>query len=104
MVLFFARHNNIGPFVVAKDVMKNAESIIGVARRAGTQKKEVLQEKRMFLLRFLNIMQLLVSQFSIVLCYQAEFQDKIVELMADLLILGSEGEETLRNQCVQILS
>lgn len=28
VVIFFAKHNNIGPFVVAKDVLKNIEKIV----------------------------------------------------------------------------
>ena len=28
VIVFFAKHNNIGPFVVAKDVLKNLEKII----------------------------------------------------------------------------
>jgi hypothetical protein len=28
VIIFFAKHNNIGPFVVAKDVLKNIEKIV----------------------------------------------------------------------------
>jgi hypothetical protein len=28
VIIFFAKHNNIGPFVVAKDIIKNIEKVI----------------------------------------------------------------------------
>jgi hypothetical protein len=28
VIIFFAKHNNIGPLIVAKDVLKNIEKII----------------------------------------------------------------------------
>jgi hypothetical protein len=28
VIIFFAKHNNIGPFIVAKDVIKNIEKSI----------------------------------------------------------------------------
>lgn len=28
VIIFFAKHNNIGPFVVAKDITKNIEKVI----------------------------------------------------------------------------
>lgn len=28
VIIFFAKHNNIGPFVVAKDILKNIEKSI----------------------------------------------------------------------------
>jgi len=28
VIIFFAKHNNIGPFVVAKDIIKNIEKVV----------------------------------------------------------------------------
>lgn len=28
VIIFFAKHNNIGPFVVAKDILKNIETTV----------------------------------------------------------------------------
>lgn len=28
VIVFFAKHSNIGPFVVAKDILKNVEKIV----------------------------------------------------------------------------
>lgn len=28
VIIFFAKHNNIGPFIVAKDIIKNIEKVI----------------------------------------------------------------------------
>jgi hypothetical protein len=67
VVIFFAKHNNIGPFVVARDIIKNIEKISHAIEMSGTKRKEVFTEKKSFLTRFLSILLLLVNQFSIVL-------------------------------------
>ena len=56
--------------------------------------------------RFYGILQLLLNQFSIVLCYQTEFFMKCLESLADTLVLtNSENEnlQVLRKQCDQIV-
>lgn len=87
MIIFFAKHSNIGPFVVAKDILKNIEkSVKAVA--VVTRKEEqlaVISEKKPIVMRFLSILQLLLQHFSIVLCYQAEFYDKCIDLIAEAL-------------------
>lgn len=67
VIILFAKHNNIGPFLVAKDIIKNAEKIVQAVQKSGNKKKEILLEKKSFLIRFLSILLLLVNQFSIVL-------------------------------------
>jgi len=67
VVIFFAKHNNIGPLVVARDIIKNIEKISFAIERSGTKRKETFAEKKSFLSRFLSILLLLVNQFSIVL-------------------------------------
>jgi hypothetical protein len=39
VIIFFAKHNNIGPFVVAKDITKNIEKVIK-ALQAQTKKED----------------------------------------------------------------
>lgn len=67
VIIFFAKHNNIGPFVVARDIIKNIEKILNAIEKGGSKKKEILADKKSFLTRFLSILLLLVNQFSIVL-------------------------------------
>ena len=45
VIIFFAKHNNIGPFVVARDIVKNIEKISTAIEKSGTKKKEVFSEK-----------------------------------------------------------
>lgn len=66
--------------------------------------QEVLAEKKAVLLRFYGILQLLLQQFSIVLCYQPEFYIKSLECIADSMIAScgkgpqQEGEEVAVKQ------
>jgi len=69
VIIFFAKHQSIGPFVIAKEVTKNIEKI-NKAVSGSQNKAAVLQDKKSVLLRFYNILQMLLTQFSIVLCYQ----------------------------------
>lgn len=39
VIIFFAKHSNIGPFVIAKDILKNIEKITK-AVQAITKKEE----------------------------------------------------------------
>ena len=61
MVVFFAKHQNIGPFVVAKEVTKNIEKINKSVSVAGANKAAVLAEKRQVLLRFYGLLSLLLT-------------------------------------------
>ena len=76
VILYFAKHNNIGPFVVGKDVLKNIERLsqslnkfTNSAAFNSTPRGTVLTDKKPILMRFMNILSLMISQFSIVLCY-----------------------------------
>lgn len=61
VIIFFAKHGNIGPFVVAKDILKNIEKCI---KAVGITKKDeqssVIQDKKPTVMRFLSILQLLL--------------------------------------------
>lgn len=90
MIIFFAKHNNIGPLIIAKNALASVEKIIKAAQTV-TKKEEqmaVIEEKKQALIRFLNIIKLLIQNFSIVLCYQQDFYDKNLEAIADTMILS----------------
>jgi hypothetical protein len=60
VIIFFAKHGNIGPFVVAKDILKSIEKCIKAVQTVGLTKKEeqasVIQEKKPTVMRFLSIL------------------------------------------------
>ena len=113
VIVFFAKHQNIGPFVVAKEVTKNIEKINKAVSAAGASRAEALNEKKPTLLRFFGILQFLLQQFSIVLCYQPEFYTKVLECLADAMINcspknptareGDAEEVVVKTLCTQIL-
>lgn len=70
VIIFFAKHQSIGPFIVAKEVTKNVDKINRAVLGAGVKRQEVLNDKKLVLLRFYGLLQLLLQQFAIVLCYQ----------------------------------
>ena len=61
VIVFFAKHNNIGPSIVAKEVTKNIQRINSTVQNAGTQRAEVLDDKKLTLLRFYGILHLLLQ-------------------------------------------
>jgi hypothetical protein len=72
VIVFFAKHNNIGSYIVAKEVLKNIERLNKSALSktpVGAQSEEELEERKLVLSRFYGILQMLIQQFSIVLCY-----------------------------------
>ena len=103
VIIFFAKHNNIGPFVVARDIVKNIEKILNAIERGGTKKREILAEKKSFLTRFLSILLLLVNQFSIVLWYESDFNDKMIACLAQL-IENSDSDQNIRSLVSQVLA
>jgi hypothetical protein len=57
VIIFFAKHANIGPLLVARDVLKNIEKIIrAVAFGKKDEQPVLLQEKRPTLLRFYSLL------------------------------------------------
>ena len=58
VVIFFAKHANIGPFVVAKDILKNIEKItkavLAIVKK--DEQQAAITEKKLVLLRFLSIL------------------------------------------------
>jgi len=102
VIIFFAKHSNIGPLVVARDIVKNIEKISQAIQRSGN-KKEVFSEKKSFLTRFLSILLLLVNQFSIVLCYEEDFNDKMIACLAEL-VENSDSDPNIKSLVSQILA
>ena len=94
VIIFFAKHSNIGPFVVAKDILKSIEKCIKAVQvvTKRDEQLQVLQDKKATILRFLSILQLLLQHFSIVLCYQVEFYDKCIEIIADSLVVLAQDD------------
>jgi len=45
------------------------------------------------------VIQLLLQHFSIVLCYQADFFDKMIETIADVMIIAND-DAAVKNLCV----
>jgi hypothetical protein len=114
VIVFFAKHQNIGPFVVAKEIVKNIEKINQAVVTASTNRAEVLNDKRSTLLRFYSILQLLLNQFSIVLCYQQDFSRQVLEQLADSLAIATpkqqynqlkaeEEEVQIKQMCNQLI-
>ena len=60
VIVFFAKHQNIGPFIVAKEITKNLDKINQGISGAGMKRTEMLTEKKPTLLRFYGILQLLL--------------------------------------------
>ena len=60
VIIFFAKHNNIGPFVVGKDVLKNIEKILKNIQNQKTTSvidaQTMLAEKKQIMLRFYNLL------------------------------------------------
>lgn len=58
VIIFFAKHSNIGPFVVAKDVLKNIEKCLKAIQIIPKREEQqtVLQDKKPTMMRFLSIL------------------------------------------------
>ena len=95
VIIFFAKHANIGSYIVAKEVLKNVERTsrailtqppasmaVEEARNEKAQKKEIL-------VRHFNILHMLIQQFSIVLFYQPEFYVKSLEHVAETMNMSA---------------
>jgi hypothetical protein len=54
VVIFFAKHNNIGSFIVAKEVLKNIEKLNKTAFIASNVENE--DDKKTLLARFYSIL------------------------------------------------
>jgi hypothetical protein len=54
-------------------------------------------------MRFLSILQLLLQHFSIVLCYQAEFYDKCIDIVADSMLFLAQEDQSIKNLCIQLI-
>lgn len=75
VIIYFAKHSNIGSFIVAKEVLKNVEwtnRALTTPPPASMSPEDALEDasqKREILVRHYNILHMLLQQFSIVLCY-----------------------------------
>ena len=56
VIIFFAKHQNIGPFVVGKEVIKNIDKINKSIQTATLNRSQIVSEKRPTLLRFYGIL------------------------------------------------
>jgi hypothetical protein len=59
VIIFFAKHNNIGSYIVAKEVLKNIERLNKSALNktpVGVQTEEELEERKLALSRFYGIL------------------------------------------------
>jgi hypothetical protein len=71
VIVFFAKHNNIGSYVIAKEVLKNIERInktlatqLSSTAGLGPDKQEIIDEvaqRKEILIRFYSILNLLVQ-------------------------------------------
>ena len=91
VIVFFAKHANIGSFIVAKEVLKNVERTSrGILTQppASVTAEDALTEKtqkKEILVRHFNILHMLLQQFSIVLCYQPQFYVKVLEHVSETM-------------------
>lgn len=74
VIVYLSKHTNIGSLVVAKEILKNIERINRSLNTFKSQKEtnpadEKDEEKKQTLARTYGILQMLLQQFSIVLCY-----------------------------------
>jgi len=60
VIIFFAKHQNIGAFIIAKEINKNLDKINQTILKAITNRKAVLEEKQSTFLRFYGIQLLLL--------------------------------------------
>ena len=104
VIIFLAKHSNIGPYVVARDILRNMDKITKVIKNADIlSKKEVIDSKRTSLTRFMQILQLLVGQFQTILFYEAEFNRFLISNLSEL-ISSSNGDMSIKNLSTQILN
>ena len=80
VIIFFAKHQNIGSLVVGKEVLKLIERGNKSAKSfSNPSDTEELNQKIEILVRLYGILQMLLQQFSIVLCYQPNFYQSALE-------------------------
>lgn len=81
--------------------MKNIERLNKSALTkvtVGVQTEEELEERKQTLSRFYGILQMLLQQFSIVLCYQPEFYAKCIESLAETMSKAVD-EPNIKSTC-----
>ena len=110
VIVYFAKHASIGSLIVAREVLKNIESTNRAlkAKPPASMSAEDVQndqtQRKEILIRHFNILQMLLTQFSIVLCYQPEFYVKCLEHVANTMIMiAQEDEPAIKSICTQII-
>lgn len=110
VIIFFSKHANIGSFIVAREVLKNVEQTNRALKTkppASISKEDAEIEKtqkKEILIRHFSILHMLLSQFSIVLCYQPEFYVKCLEHISETMTMSSlEEEPAIKSICTQII-
>jgi hypothetical protein len=109
VVIYFAKHSNIGSFIVAKEVLKNIERISTAMKvpppssMSQEEYQEELRQKMEVLVRLFSILQMLLQQFSIVLCYQQDFYVQSLGHIADAMNAHAEKEPALKSTCTQLV-
>jgi hypothetical protein len=98
VIIFFAKHANIGSLIVARELLKSIDRL-----NSSLKDPAALEARRAEVVRFLGILQLLLQQFQIILCYQADFYQRCLECLADQLNVIPDSQDSLRIQICQIV-
>jgi hypothetical protein len=57
VIIFLAKHSNIGPLVVANDVIKNLEKLATVFKNTDvTNRRDIIDQKKASVIRFMQIL------------------------------------------------
>lgn len=110
VIIFFAKHSNIGSYIVSKEVLKNIErtnKAIATPFPSSMPPEDALSEqnqRKEVLLRHFHIMHMLLQQFSIVLCYQPDFYVNCLTHIADTMNATPPDEEpAIKSICSQLI-
>lgn len=86
VIIFLAKHNNIGPSVVAWDVIKNLDKIATVFKNTDASNwRDIIDQKKASVIWFMQILQLLVQQFNVVLFYENDFNERLLCALSEML-------------------
>lgn len=110
VIIYFAKHTNIGSYIVAKEVMKNIERTnraLVTPFPASMSPEDALTEitqRKEILIRHYNILYMLLQQFSIVLCYQPDFYSICLTHIANTMNASPPEEDlAIKSICTQII-
>lgn len=110
VIIFLAKHNNIGSLIVGREVLKNIErtnrSLMAPVPASVSVEDAVndKNQKKEILTRHFNILHMLLQQFSIVLCYQPDFYVKCLEHISETMNMSQvDDEPAIKSICTQII-